>query len=680
MANFTQANRSLALGTPLGDDVLLLTQVTGHEELGRLFEFQLSMQSTNLDLKFEDIIGKNVTIRLEGGKGSATRYFNGFIKSFQMLDVDNDMASYQATMVPWLWFLTQTSDCRIFQKQKVPEIIKKVFQDAGFNDFEDQSSGSFREREFCVQYRETDFNFVSRLMEEEGIYYYFQHEDGKHTLIMTDSISGHESYPSYEKIEYREYSSGESGSEFIRSWQCSNHFLTTAYAHRDFDFKKPRTDLLSSAEIPREHEAAGLEIYDYPGEYVKGADGDNLAKVRISEIQAGHDLYHGSSDAQGIQSGSLFDLEKHLRSDQNASYLITAVQHTMQGDSYGNESSGEGELYQCTFSAVKKETQYRAARITAKPLIQGPQTAVVVGPAGEEIHVDEFGRVKVQFHWDRYGAFDDKSSCWVRVSHAWAGKKWGAFYTPRIGQEVIVEFLEGDPDHPIITGRVYNAECMPPYDLPADKTKSTLKSCSSKGGTANANFNEIRFEDKKGSEEVYIHAEKDQNNIVENNETTEVGNDRTENVGNNEKITIGKNRTESVGSNETISISKNRTENVGNDETITISKNRTESVGSNETISISKNRTENVGNDEKITIGKNRTESVGKDDALTVGKNLTINAGDQIFIRTGESSILMKKDGTIQIKGKDITIKGSGAINVKASKNVVIKGKKILEN
>jgi type VI secretion system secreted protein VgrG len=413
----------------------------------------------------------------------------------------------------------------------------------------------------------------------------------------------------------------------------------------------------------------------------------------------------------------------------NATYLLTEVQHAASvGDGYDTSTAAGGEAhYTNSFTCMPYDVPYRPQRLTPKPIVQGPQTATVVGKAGEEIWTDKFGRVKVQFHWDREGRRDENSSCWIRVSHPWAGKGWGAVSIPRMGQEVIVDFLEGDPDQPIITGRVYNAEQMPPYGLPANQTQSGVKSRSSKEGTPD-NFNEIRFEDKKGEEQLFIHAEKNQDIEVENDEThwvgrdrrktidqdetTEVKRDRTETVGRNESITIGDNRTEKVGKDESITIGDNRTEKVGKDESITIGDNRTEKVGKDESITIGDNRTENVGKNESITIGDNRTEKVGKDesitigdnrtenvgkdetvsvgnnrshrigdnDALSVGKVLSITAGDQITIKTGSASIIMKKDGTITIQGKDITVKGSGKITINANNDIIMKGQKILQN
>jgi type VI secretion system secreted protein VgrG len=579
----------------------------------------------------------------------------------------------------------------------VPDIIEDVFKYYGFNDYKLKLTATYPKWEYCVQYRETDFNFVSRLMEQEGIYYYFEHEDGKHTLVLADSISAHNPFPGYEDVTFYELEKGAAGREVITDWTMEKEVQPVASALQDFDFKKPKTSLLSSSNVSRQYGKAEYEMYDYPGDYLDHGEGQRLADVRLNEFQSQYEVLYGKATARGLVTGCTFKLKNHPRKDQNREYLITGVKLQADAGEFasGGSAGGEGEFFSCNLTAIDKSQQFRPERLTPKPTVQGPQTAIVVGPKGEEIYTDEHARVKVHFHWDRHDKSDENSSCWIRVSQHWAGKTWGSIHIPRIGQEVMVEFLEGDPDRPIITGRVYNADQVPPYDLPANKTQSGIKSRSSKGGAA-PNFNEIRFEDLKGSEQLYIHAEKNQDNVVENDETTKVGHDRTENVGNNENITIGKDRTENVGNDETINISGNRTETVTKDESITINGGRTEQVAKDENITINGGRTENVSKDESITIGGGRTEevskdesvtvgggrtvSVAKDDSLSVGKNLTIDAGDSISITTGNASITMKKDGTISISGKDIQIEGSGAIDAKASKNITMKGQKILQN
>ena len=424
--------------------------------------------------------------------------------------------------------------------------------------------------------------------------------------------------------------------------------------------------------------------------------------------------------------GRLFKLSKQARADQNREYLVVGAHSRLDYNEY-EAQEGAGADFTCSFTAMSSKEPYRPRRGTPKPFVQGPQTAIVVGPEGDEIYTDNFGRVKVQFHWDRLGKQDQNSSCWMRVSHPWAGKNWGMVAIPRIGQEVIVDFLEGDPDRPIITGRVYNAEQMPPYELPANKTQTGIKTRSSLSGTP-ANFNEIRFEDKKGAEQLFIHAEKNQDIEVENDETHWVGHDRRKTIDHDETTHVKHDRTETVGNNETIAIGVNRTETVGNNETISIGVNRTEQVGANETITIGANRTETVGANESVTIGGNQTETVAIAKAETVGaaKALTIGAayqvsvgaamnttvglsqseqvgitksvivgdsydtkvgtdyvleaGDSITLKVGQSVLVMKKDGTVTLNGKDIGIKASGDVQLDAAGNIANKASTIHNN
>jgi type VI secretion system secreted protein VgrG len=741
----TQTNRSIVVTSPLGEDVLLFHSMNVNEQLGRLFQFGLDLLSEDPEIKLQDILAQNVTVRYLRPDGEY-RYFNGFVSQFSQAGSHGNLFIYRATLRPWFWFLTRTADCRIFQHKTVPDIIKEVFRDKGFSDFEDALSGNYHEWENCVQYRETDFNFISRLMEQEGMYYFFKHEDGKHTLVLSDSISAHETVPGYEDVPYYPPEESERRErDHIFDWSLNQIIQPGAYVLNDYDFKKPKANLEVKSSVSREHDQAEFEIYDYPGEYKESGDGEGYVRARIEELQSQHEEVHGEGNVAGLMTGCLFKLINYPREDQNREYLITSASYNLGPQEYESNvgGGGSGSIFSCNFSAIDKQQAFRARRITDKPIVQGPQTATVVGKGGEEIWTDEYGRVKVQFHWDRYGEDNENSSCWIRVSHPWAGKNWGAVAIPRIGQEVIVSFIEGDPDQPIITGRVYNDDNMHPYELPANATQSGVKTRSSKGGSPD-NFNELRFEDKKGEEQLYIHAEKNQDNIVENDETTSVGHDRTEDVGNDETITIGNDRTESVGNNETITIGNDRTETVGNNETITIGVDRTESVGSNETVTIGSNRSvtigsnksetisinkaETIGAAKELTIGglyqvtvggamnetvalakaqevgaakatvvggnvsetygssqttdvsKDHNETIGENQTIKIGKNLTIDAGDQVVIKTGKASITMKKDGTISIEGKDITIKGSGAINVKASKDIVMKGKKILQN
>jgi type VI secretion system secreted protein VgrG len=769
---------------PLGPDEVVVTSFSGREAISRPFDFEIEFISTRLDLKPGAIIGKELTLELDrrdkDSQPLAPRYVHGYVNRFAAGDVvfkdpgEHKYRHYRAGLVPWLWFLTKTARCYLFFPEKedksIFEVIEAVFDrakaDLHVNPVSDlKGIGDLRNRKVkhCVQYRETDFNFVSRTMEQYGVFYYFKFEDGKHTLVLDMK----KNYPACEEAEvtFPSVPGGQPTADHITGWQHDYRFVSGKWSHTDYNFETPSTSLKASVpKLPAVDLPQGekYEIYDYPGEYAVQPDGDTVARVRQEEEELQHNAVAGGSTCRTFTAGNKFKLTHHPDEDsvseQDKSYLLTSVTHSASQSSDDTAESGDAS-YHNSFTCIADSIQYRPERSTPRPVISGVQTAVVVGPAGEEIYTDKYGRVKVQFHWDRIGGKNEHSSCCTRVSYPWAGKGWGAIHIPRIGQEVIVDFLEGDPDQPIITGRVYNAEQMPPYELPANMTQSGVKSRSSKGGDA-ANFNEIRFEDKKGSEQLFIHAEKNQDIEVENDETHWVGHDRkktidndetthvkgnrtetvdkdetitihgkrTETVDKDETITIHGNRTETVDKDEKITIHGARTESVDKDETITIHGARTETVDKNETISIKGARTETVDKNETITIKGARTESVdkdetisikggrtetvdknetitikgaltekvdkdethsvtggrttsiGKDDKLSVGKNLIVTAADSISITTGSASITMKKDGTITIKGKDITIEGSGAINVKASKNIVMKGSKILQN
>lgn len=517
-------NRFLRFRSALGDD-LICNRFAGNEKLGCLFDYQLGLLSGDPDIDFNRIVGTDVTVSLEL-PDAATRYFHGYITEFRFLGLSEGFFRYQATMKPWLWFLSRTADCRIFQNQSVPDIIKSVFRDNEMDDFEDKLGSSYREWVYCVQYRETDLNFISRLMEQEGIYYYFKHEASKHTLVLADSMGGHETFPGYATVPFfppDEQAARER--DHIQDWVLTQGIVPSKLVLKDFDFEKPKIDLITDIQdMSRDHPSPmdTDEIFDYPGEYVELNDGNTNSRIRLEELQAQFERVQAGGDAKGMCSGYLFTLEGHPRENQNQEHLIIAVTHDIKCDAVETISAAVAEdHYFCQLELMLKTEQYRSGRITPKPLVQGLQTATVVGPSGEEIHCDEHGRVKIQFHWDRQGQHDQNSSCWVRVSQAWAGNQWGSIHIPRIDQEVLVSFLEGDPDRPLITGRVYNAVNKPPYTLEENKTQSGIKSRSSKRGQAD-NFNELRFEDKIGEEEFFYQAEKDMNGLVKNNRKIEI--------------------------------------------------------------------------------------------------------------------------------------------------------------
>ncbi|MGI9293170.1 MAG: type VI secretion system Vgr family protein [Pseudomonadales bacterium] len=726
-------NRQIKFHSPL-DDELMFVSMDVSEELGRISTFSLVLYSKNEELKIDDILGQNITVSMELSD-EEHRYFNGYVSRFSQVNrTEGGYVAYEATVSPWLWLLTRTSNCRVYAQseklQKIPDIIKAVFDDNGFSDydFSGVDSSKHRDWEYCVQYRETDFNFVNRLMEQEGIYYYFKHEDGKHIMWLVDDMSAHEPIGGESELPYHLHGIDQMiNVEHVSHWHLECAIQPGSYAHTDYDFKKPKTSLAATRVIERNHEEATREIFDYPGEFVgketEADHGEQAALVRIQDFHTGFEQVNGETDARNMAVGGLFSLSGHPREDQNREYLVVGANYNLTSDEYSSGSGSSEPIFKCSFSAIDSSTAFRPSRSTPKPMVQGPQTAVVVGTGdSSEIYPDEYGRIKVQFHWDRYGTKDENSSCWIRVAQSWAGSGWGTQFIPRVGHEVVVEFLEGDPDQPLVTGSVYNADNMPPYSMPDNKTQSGIKTRSTQGGGA-SNFNEIKLEDKKGSEEFYVQAEKDYNQLVKNDRGETIGNDRSlsvghnksETVANDKSIEVGANHTESIVVNKTLKVGASHSETIGSNMTITVGSNLTETVAINyaETVgaameltigaafvesvgafkqqSIGANKSEDIGNNKNVSIGGNKSEDVDGGKTVKVGKDLgekidgahseavtkeysltakkvSIVADDEILLKTGKASIAMKKDGTITISGKDIAVKGSGNITMKATK------------
>ena len=636
-----QQNRFLEITTPFGKDAVAIIKMVANEELGRLSTYELDLVSDRFDLDFKQIIGEGVTIQLETLDASP-RYFNGVVSHFVQVEPENSRARYKATVVPWLWFLTQTSNCRIFQDKTVRDIIEQVFKGHGFKDYELRLTGNYPQLNYCVQYCETDFDFISRLMELEGMYYFFTHTDGKHTLILADTPNVHDPCPNYEVINYRPTKNPKIREESLLGWTIDKKFLTTNFVHKGYDFKNPTNPLVSMSEVPREHPRAGFEFFDYPGESITNRDGERYVKTRIEGIQVDHEFYRGFSNARGILVGHTFKLDQFYRDDENREYLVTGMKQTIISNAFASKARmNNNPIYECTFSAINKGIPFRSARITPRPTIPGPQTAVIVGPEGQEIHTDEFGRVKVQFRWDRDGQYDENSSCWIRTAQNWGGNKWGTFFLPRIGQEVIVEFLNGDPDLPIITGCVYNGDNKPPYKLPKDKTISTIKSYSTKGGSG---FNEIRFQDKKGEEEIYVHAQKDTNTAVEN--------DQFEKVGNNQHILVKADSYEHIENNRHITVDNDHIEEIGKDRHVTIKGKEAIEINDSQSIKVS-------GDVIHVYKGSHSEKTSGS--VCIKGGSVVIDAGCVSLVCGGNHVTV--GSGGVTIKGSVVTIDG-GVTNI----------------
>ena len=663
----TQSHRPIAVATPLGDDKVLIKSFAATEQLGRPFRIELELLSEDGSINPLDILGQRVTVRIEQPAGG-TRYFNGHVSRWYQTTPSGGMARYRATLTPWLWLLTRAADCRIFQEMSIPDIVQKIFRDHGFSDFQLNLNGSYDPVEYCVQYRETDFNFVSRLLEQVGIYYWFRHTDRQHTMVLADSPAAHKPSDNYAEITYHAPDRVVAGREFITDWSVERRVQTGHYVHTDFDFTKPDTNLEARSAASVTHAGSAFRIFDYPGEYDTAGLGETLAKIRMEEMQAEHETAQGETDSRGVATGCKFKLKGAPRPDHCREWMVASTTIHAESDSYeGGNGGGSGPsapIYRCSFTAVDATTQFRAARVTPKPLISGPQTAIVVGKAGEEIWTDRHGRVKVQFHWDREGKQDESTSCWMRVAQAWAGKRFGAMFIPRIGHEVIVEFLEGDPDRPIVTGCVYNTREAPPYTLPENMTRSGVKTNSSKGG---GGFNEIRFEDKKGEEQIFVHAEKNQDVRVKNDAMEWIGRDR--------HLIVKNNQVELV--------ENDREEHVKRDHKETIDRDRNLHVKGKEAKQVDLSLSLTVNEDVAEVFKKNHSEIVTEDLYLKA-KNIVIEAEENLTLKAGtpKTFIAMTRDGAklgtdgeiVLDAKKDITQKTLMNFVLEATANMKIKG------
>ena len=529
-------SRPIIAHTPL-DDSLTFKQMTGHEGLSQLFEFEVELLANNFNLDLKQLLGKPLT--LEIATTSAPRYLSGQIVRCVMVGRESSTSRnyvYKVAVKPWLWYLTQTSDNKIFQQKTVPDIIKEVLGEYGYP-YEMKLTGSYRSWEYCVQYQETDFAFISRLMEHEGLYYYFKHDKGQHTLVMTDDIGSHAPVPGYESIPY--YGPDRMSTpqeEYVSMWEISAQVTPDGYATVDYDFTKPGASLDAMSKRPGGSEPGNLEMFEWQGGFQEAQHGEQYARVRLEELQSIQEQDLGLSNARGLAAGHLFTLRNHPRKAENREYLVVSVNYRM---SVGGYSSGSGseEFYEASFSALPSSVQYRAPRVTPIPRTHGPQTARVVGPAGKEIWTDKYGRIKIQFHWDRYGQKNESSSCWVRVSSPWAGGGFGGLQLPRINDEVVVDFIGGCPDRPLVLGRVYNANNMPPVELPGSATQSGFRSQSVYGDPSMCN--KMIFEDALGCEMVHMRAQKNMCDEVVNNHDHTIGADYTVDVRGLYSITTG---------------------------------------------------------------------------------------------------------------------------------------------
>ncbi len=620
-------DRRVRVASVLGD-ALWFERMDGHDGLSRNGEYRLVLLSRRGDIVAEELLGKPVSLVVDL-PGGGTREFNGLAAAFSLLPPKGRLHRYQVVLRPWTWLLTRRSDSRIFQGQTTQQILQAVFAGHSCADFRFELSASYAPRPYCVQYRETDFHFISRLLEEEGIHFFFEHAAGRHTLVIGDSGSSHRQISGYERVAFLEPGLEQTSPvEGLQGWACAAEIQPVRQVLRDYDFEKPRADLQAGAESvrPANHEhAAGLESYDHPGGYREHAEGERLARIRAEAMRVQHETFHGEGNAGGLAPGRLFGLQAHPRPDQNRDYLVTAAEYCLQES--GREAGDPvGQWLALKIEAIAAGQEYRPPRQTAKPVVQGPQTAVVTGPAGDEIHTDRYGRVKVQFHWDRQGRRDQHSSCWIRVAHPWAGQNWGMVAIPRVGQEVVVEFLEGDPDRPLITGSVYNHDQMPPYELPRHMTQSGIRSRSTPGGNG-ANCNEIRFEDRRGEEELRLHAERDQ--------LLHTRRDRVEWVGHESHLIVRQDMLEQFDADHHLS------------------------VGGDQNIELGGSHSFHVGQDWQGRVGLRMAAEAGEEIHLKAGSRLVLEAGAQLTLKVGGSFIEIGPGG-VTISGPSLSLNDGG--------------------
>lgn len=654
-ADSSATTLALTASSPL--DKLFVQSMSGTETLNGLFHIELACRAKDSQLDLEAALGKHLTVTL--GASSALRPLDGLCARIRQRPAESGYALYLIELRPWLWWLTLSSDNRIFQSKSVPDIVEAVFAAGGYEDYELSLTGTYTARDYCVQYGETDFAFVSRLLEEEGIFYYFKHEAGTHTMVLADASDAYGTCPGAATIDFMPPMIGERELQAIHAGEIGQEAVSSAFAATDYAFTTPSTSLKSSAEAS----AATPALYDYPGGYSTKSAGDPLTKKRVEALGARARCLSGESSSRGMVPGHSFTLAGHERSDANIEWVVSEVRHEASHGEYNN-----------FFAALPKDTSFRPPRTTPRPRIHGTQTAIVVGKSGEEIWTDQYGRVKVQFHWDRVGKSDENSSCWMRVAQLWAGKGWGAQFVPRVGQEVVVGFLDGDPDRPLVTGCVYNGTNTLPYALPAEQTKSAIKTNSSKGG---GGFNELRFEDKKDAEELYLHAQKDMKTEVLNNTTLTVGNNDTRKIKKNQTLEVEE-------GNRTLTVTKGNlstTVTAGTDK-LTVKGTRTVAVDGAETHTNKANFTHTADGNYTLTVKGNLTIDVTGSITLKSGSTVKVEAGASLTNKAGTAlnneagTALTNKAGTSLTNdaGISLTNKAAASQTVDGGGMLTLKG------
>jgi type VI secretion system secreted protein VgrG len=650
-----------------------LRSMSGDESLGgqpeiRPFEYRLELLSPDTGIQLRDVLGQKATIKLELPE-KHFRYFNGHVASFKYTGMLDSFAVYQATLRPWLWFLNFTSDCRVFPNMTVREIVRSIFSKYGHEVLE-KVSLEYPAHEHVVQYRETDLNFVTRLLEQAGIHFFCTHEDGKHTLVLADGISAHGKVSGYQELRYRPPTRNENAhGHHFDTWQVFQDIKPNAYVLGGFDFENPRADLLGRRQSPQDEDRFSMgELFDFPSEHRKLSRGEELSSLRLDEFYRDSQSIEVEGNTWGIGVGHIFTLTNPPRADKPVEFLVTTAHYEIRlPDPVSGNGGGTGEPFRARYGLVPSTEPFRPKRITPKPAILGPQTAIVIGmkktaeAEPEEIVTDRYGRVRVRFHWERVGAnrpqirgdqdlVEEDNTCWVRVAQAWAGNRWGSLHVPRVGQEVVVEFLEGDPDRPLVTGSVYNGDNMPPYEK---KTQSGIKSRSTKGGNA-SNFNEIRFDDDKGHEELHVQAERDMTTLVKHDQTT----------------TVDVNRTVIVGADQAVKVHGKLTTRVRKDEERFVHGSQSTTVDLDRKLIVTGASKTEIAKKAVLTFGEDRETKVTGTDEKTVGKGVLNQGGSKL--ECAEGNIDLKTEGWLKIThaGAKVHIDDEGNVSIQTDKEI----------
>ena len=690
-------NRQLRLKGPLGPKKMILVRADVSEKMSTLTETDIQFISPDHNMKMEDVVGQRLSLELDDEEGN-TRHWHGHCISCAFEGRMGGQGLYRAEVRPWLWFLTLHADCRIFQEKSALEVIKEIFSDRGFSDVQDKTSSTFEKREYLVQYRETDYEFITRLMEEEGMYYFFTHDDSKETLVLADGSGSHSPLQDAAEIRFEFKEDGGSGGgagsfkreeDHIYEWKSSERVNTGKVSLTDFDFTKPTTDLKALTAIPKgKHSHKDIEVYDYPGIHVTADFGKTRTRVRAEALASEYKRTWGKSNVRNMAVGGTFKLKEHPRTDFNKEYLVLGASHKLQIETDEDKdgqtdtdqnANGEGkkESYESEFSVQLKSEPFRAPLITPRPIIPGVQTAVVTGPSGDEIYTDKYGRIKVQFHWDRVGKKDEKTTCFIRVAQTMSGQGWGAFHIPRIGQEVVVQFEEGNPDRPIVTGMLYNEAKKHPFDFPANMTQHGMKSNTTKGG---GGFHELVFEDKKDEEFIRLQSEKDYKETIKNNAEISIGFEKKDPGDLTQKIYHNKTEELETGDHsftvkdglQVVDIAKTNTVTIGESETITIGDDKTDGIGTNYTIDVGDTLDITAGTMIKLTVGGSSIEMTSSEIKIS-STTISIEGMGKVELNAG-GSMALEASGSMDVKGAMTTLEGSGMTTVKSSGILTVQG------